>query len=88
MSYHEGVSALDLLRFVRIVDRHQPSVAEALPRLGWSRAKLKRRRGRWSRLLGVETTSVRRGQVSYYRLDSAGPLDLSRCRALWRRRWL
>ena len=87
MSYHEGVSALDLLRFVRIVDRHQPSVAEALPRLGWSRAKLKRVVA-LARLLAVEITSVRRGQVSYYRLDSAGPLDLSRCRALWRRRWL
>ena len=87
MNYHEGISALDLLRFVRIVDRHQPSVAEALPRLGWSRAKLKRIVA-LARLLGIEVSSVRRGQVSHYRLDSAGPFDLSRCRALWRRRWL
>ena len=87
MSYHEGVSALDLLRLVRIVDRHQPSVAEALPRLGWSRAKLKRAVA-LARLLGVGLTCVRRGAVSHYQIDSGGPLDLRRCRALWRRRWL
>jgi hypothetical protein len=55
--------------------------------MGWSRAKFKRAVA-LARLLGVGLVFVRREAVSHYKLGDAGPIDLRRCRALWRRRWL
>jgi len=80
--YHEGVSVLDLLRLVRVIDTHQPSVAEALPILDWSRAKFRRVLA-LARDLGIEIATRRAGAVQYYALVRGGILSLAATRRLY-----
>lgn len=86
--YDEGVSVLDLLRLIRMVDQQQPTRDEAITLTGWSYPRIKRAIST-ARLLGVQIVSVRvHGGTPYYRLDDSGPLDLAALRRLYRKAWL
>lgn len=87
--YHNMVKLLDVLRLLRSIDQHQPSLAELCLLLGWSKASIKRCIG-LCRRIGIEIETVQRpgsGSVRdcYYVLNSAGPFDLAAAKRLWRR---
>lgn len=82
--YHEGVSALDLVRLVQVIDAHQPSSVEATDILEWSRAKFRRVLA-LARYLGVGIETRRKGGAQYYVLVRGGPLCLAATRRLYDR---
>lgn len=86
--YDEGVSVLDLLRLIRVVDLHHPTRDEAITLTGWSYPRVKRAIST-ARLLGVQIVSVRvHTGAPYYRLDDSGPLDPAALRRLYKKAWL
>lgn len=87
--YSEGVSMLDMLRLLRIVDQHQVTASEAAERLEWSTAKVKRTVA-LARLIGVDirTLRLKGANARYYAIVDGGPMNMTRCRTLYGKAWL
>ena len=86
-----NVSVIDLLTFIRLVDRDAPTSNEAIERTGWSHAKVKRVLAA-ARQLGVKFDipmgGHRMGESPRWRLVSHGPFAAARTRDLYDQPWM